>query len=243
VDPHLTFIARCRRAASYLAQDARTAYSTPSVVQWSVWWAFATCGNLQVGNYIQPLWEEIAPWEDFDTEGALYNGLVEASNTLLGALAAFTLGHLRLNWSFLGEPTLALFSAINGCLLLTMALTSYIGVAYVTYVFFRIIYQMLITICSFQVALAIPPDSYGLVFGINTFFALLLETLLTVAVVNKGGFELAPRPQFQVYGGYFLDLALLFVILLIVTIRRRGWQQWRSQSVWLPRPSPVTAPA
>ena len=57
------------------------------------------------------------------------------------------MGHLRLNWEFLGEPFLALFSCIAGALLLTMALTSYIGVAYVTYVFFRIIYQMLITLC------------------------------------------------------------------------------------------------
>ena len=71
-------------AVRYMLADFRSAYSSPSVVQWSVWWAFATCGNLQVGNYAQPLWEEIAPWEDFDSEGALYNGLVEASNTLLG---------------------------------------------------------------------------------------------------------------------------------------------------------------
>ena len=69
--------------------DFRAAYSSPSVLQWSVWWAFATCGNLQVGNYAQPLWEEIAPWEDFDSEGALYNGLVEASNTLLGTQNRF----------------------------------------------------------------------------------------------------------------------------------------------------------
>ena len=65
-----------------------------------------------------------------------------------GALVVSVMGHLRLNWEFLGEPVLAVFSCLAGSLLLTMALTSYIGVAYVTYVFFRIIYQMLITICT-----------------------------------------------------------------------------------------------
>ncbi|KAF0295654.1 Thiamine transporter 2 [Amphibalanus amphitrite] len=220
-------------AGGYMLADFRSAYSSPSVVQWSLWWAFATCGNFQVGNYGQPLWEEIAPWEDFDSEGALYNGLVEASNTLLGALAVSTIGHLRLNWEFLGEPVLAVFSCIAGSLLLTMALTSYIGVAYVTYVFFRIIYQMLITICSFQVAKAIPKDSYGLVFGINTFMALALQTILTTVVASKAGFALTPRPQ--VYGGYFLDLGVLFVLLMAISIRQLGWTAWKSQPVWLPR--------
>ena len=73
-----------RDAGRLMLADFKAAYSSPTVVQWSVWWAFATCGNLQVGNYAQPLWEEIAPWEDYDSEAGLYNGLVEASNTLLG---------------------------------------------------------------------------------------------------------------------------------------------------------------
>ena len=48
---------------------------------------------------------------------------------------------------------------------------------------------------SFQVAKAIPKDSYGLVFGINTFMALLLQTILTTVVASKAGFALTPRPQ------------------------------------------------
>ena len=40
------------------------------------------CGNLQVGNYIQPLWETIAPVEE--NQHSIYNGAVEAVTTLVG---------------------------------------------------------------------------------------------------------------------------------------------------------------
>ena len=34
-------------------------YFTPSLLKWSLWWAFAMCGMLQVGNYVQSLWSVI----------------------------------------------------------------------------------------------------------------------------------------------------------------------------------------
>lgn len=61
-------------------EDFKLAYSNKYLLKWSVWWAFATCGNFQVGNFIQPLWQEIAPMEDTEH---LYNGVVEAAQTLL----------------------------------------------------------------------------------------------------------------------------------------------------------------
>ena len=41
-------------------------------------------------------------------------------------------------------------------------------------------------------------SSYGLVFGFNTFLALLLQTLLTSVVADSAGLALPPRTQFQV---------------------------------------------
>ena len=44
---------------SKILSDLRSAYTQPYVVKWSVWVALSTCLYFQVGNYIQPLWEEI----------------------------------------------------------------------------------------------------------------------------------------------------------------------------------------
>jgi len=45
---------------------------------------------MQVGNYIQPLWEEIESFKD----GDIYNGAVEAATTLIGALVVLAVGFL-----------------------------------------------------------------------------------------------------------------------------------------------------
>ena len=35
------------------------AYKNLYVIKWSFWFALATCGNFQIGNYIQSLWKDI----------------------------------------------------------------------------------------------------------------------------------------------------------------------------------------
>lgn len=63
-----------------LWEDFTTAFSDAYTLKWSLWWAFATCGFFQVVNYIQPLWEILAPSES----ELVYNGGVEAVHALLG---------------------------------------------------------------------------------------------------------------------------------------------------------------
>ncbi len=63
-----------------LWKDFTTAFADAYTLKWSLWWAFATCGFFQVVNYIQPLWEALAPPES----GLVHNGGVEALHALLG---------------------------------------------------------------------------------------------------------------------------------------------------------------
>ena len=77
-----------------VVRDFRSAFSNPYVLKWSVWWALGMCGNFQVGNYIQPLWQEIKPAEEGHS-GELYNGAVEAVTTLVGAGLALVLGFTK----------------------------------------------------------------------------------------------------------------------------------------------------
>ena len=93
---------------------------------------------------------------------------------------------------------------------------------------------------SFEVAKCISEDSYGLVFGVNTFFALLTQSLLTLVVVNVlklnikqqvrryaenasrldiGFPEIKNFPfQFFVYGSYFLILTVIYIVMGIINI-------------------------
>ena len=81
---------------------------------------------------------------------------------------------------------------------------------------------MLTFSCSFEVARSIGESSYGLVFGFNTFVALLFQTALTVAVADDAvGLALPPRQQFVVYGGYWIAIGVLFLSIFCVSVARR----------------------
>ncbi|EJW73142.1 hypothetical protein WUBG_15950 [Wuchereria bancrofti] len=54
-------------------------------------------------------------------------------------------------------------------------------------------------------------ESYGLIFGLNSFVALILQAFLTAIVVDKRGFGMTVRSQFLVYGTCHAVIALIFL--------------------------------
>lgn len=189
------------------------------VFKWSLWWALATCGFIQCQTYMQPLWAAIQS----DTDQALYNGATEAVLTLLGFIGALLAGVLNADWKRLGELVLAVFSIVAGTLMLVSSQTDNILVSYACYVGFGALYHFMITVVSSEIAQHIKEDSYGLVFGINTFLALAMHAILTAVVVTENvGFALGPRDQYLVYGFYHLGIAVIFILIgFIVWFRTR----------------------
>ncbi|XP_045838275.1 thiamine transporter 1 isoform X3 [Meles meles] len=173
-------------ALKVLWNDFLMCYSSRPLLCWSVWWALSTCGYFQVVNYTQGLWEQVMP----SLSAAIYNGGVEAVSTLLGAVAVFAVGYIKISWSTWGEMMLSLFSLLIAASVYVMDTVHNIWVCYTSYVIFRIIYMLLITIATFQIAANLSMERYALVFGVNTFIALALQTLLTLIVVDSSGLGL-----------------------------------------------------
>ncbi|XP_076639695.1 thiamine transporter 2-like isoform X2 [Colletes latitarsis] len=205
-------IQKVRQAYILLWKDCLQAYSNGHVVKWSLWWAFSTCGFLQISSYIQLLWRTAVSSGD-----NVYNGAVDALYTIIGATTVFCIGKVPLNWSLLGDIIVSLMSFVEGALLVLSSYSYSIWLLYVSYILFGIIYQTMVTVASFEVAKCISEDSYGLIFGINTFFALLLQSVLTAIVVN-GNLGLALRSQYIIYGGYFIVIGMLYTIMGIFNI-------------------------
>lgn len=221
------------RAWTNVRRDFFESFGNLYILKWSVWWALGMCGNFQVGNYIQPLWETIQPVQGTDH---IYNGAVEALTTLAGATLAFALGFVRLNWVLVGEPVLFVLSVLDGLLLLTIAVTDKIWVAYIGYFFFRACYQMLITVASYEIARHIRDDCYGLVFGFNTFLALLFQTILTMVVADDVGLALPPRTQFLVYGCFWIVIGAIFLIMFIrAMVNQSLFHEIQTQGLWIQR--------
>ncbi|XP_036714100.1 thiamine transporter 2 [Balaenoptera musculus] len=195
-------------------QDLKECYSSKHLFYWSLWWAFSTAGFNQVLNYVQVLWDYKAPGQS----SVIYNGAVEAIATFGGALAAFAVGFVKVNWDLLGELALAIFSVVNAGSLFLMHYTTNIWVCYAGYLLFKTGYMLLITIAVFQIAVNLSVERYALVFGINTFIALVIQTIITVIVVDQGGLGLPISIQFLVYGSYFAVIASIFLMRSIFII-------------------------
>ncbi|XP_062451591.1 thiamine transporter 1 [Rhea pennata] len=216
------------KVLSDLWQDFLQCYSSRTMLCWSVWWALSTCGYFQVINYAQGLWEMVLPSHNSE----LYNGGVEAVSTLLGAVSVVVVGHIKTSWATWGEVALALFSFLIAAAVYIMDTVHNIWVCYASYVVFRIIYMLLITIATFQIATNLSVERYALVFGVNTFIALALQTLLTLIVVDASGLGLDIFTQFMIYASYFAAISLLFlgsgIYSIIRTYRRQEQVQSRS---------------
>uniref|UniRef100_A0AAG5D3A1 Reduced folate carrier n=1 Tax=Anopheles atroparvus TaxID=41427 RepID=A0AAG5D3A1_ANOAO len=202
-----------KRAVRLLWRHLIAAYRQVPVVQWSLWWALAMAGFIQVQVYVQLLWHEID-----QEQGTLFNGGAEALLTLLGAASAMVAGYVANRifeqWALW---ILTLCSGLQGGLVLYSGFATNIWVAYVLYILFGALYLFMITMASAIVAKYLEEDSFGLIFGINTFVAIGVQALLTLATISERGLMLDPREQFKVYGGYFLVLSVIYLIAAIAT--------------------------
>uniref|UniRef100_A0A3Q3FBI7 Solute carrier family 19 member 2 n=1 Tax=Labrus bergylta TaxID=56723 RepID=A0A3Q3FBI7_9LABR len=128
--------------------------------------------------------------------------------TSSGALAALLVGYLPVSWSLWGAGSV--------CHVLLMAVC--------VFVMDIAAYMLLITVATSQ---QFNMQRYALVFGVNTFMALLLQTLLTLVVVDSVGFGLDVFTQFLLYGGYFTLIAVVFLLagLCKLVSRRRSEEE------------------
>ncbi|XP_061072513.1 thiamine transporter 1, partial [Conger conger] len=197
----------CLRVMQHLWRDCRQCYSR-SLLCWSIWWALATCGYNQTLNYVQVLWEHVEPSQNF----TIYNGGVEAFSGLFGAASAYGVGFIQVNWAAWGELALGSCSALGAAALFLMTFMGSIWVCYAGYIVFKSLYMLLITIAMFQIAAELSMERYALIFGVNTFGALVLQTILTAVVVDSRGLGLDIVSQFTIYGSYFATIAAIFLL-------------------------------
>lgn len=201
-----------QRARQLLWAHFIQAYSNKTVLIWSIWWSLAMGGYLQIQSYVQILWQNIYP----DPENP-FNGGVEAALTAFGAISCLVAGFISSEkFEKYDLWILTVCSLLEGVLIIISSLTPEIWVAYAMYIIFGIVYMFMITLASATVAKNLAEDSFALIFGINTLFALIIQVILTIAVVSETGFGLSPRRQFFVFGSYFVVLAIIFLTGSIV---------------------------
>lgn len=189
-------------------KHAISGYTNATVIKWSIWWLLATAGQLQVISYAQILWKEIKGSE------STYNGGVEAAATLLGAGGALVAGSMKFScYKYAYNLTLIIGSLIMGSFLTISSIVENVWLAYAMYVLFCVIFYFVITTAGAKIATQLCDDSFGLIFGINTFLALAVQSLLTILVATDTlGFFLNLRSQYLIYGYYYISIFILYCL-------------------------------
>uniref|UniRef100_A0A6J0TIF4 Reduced folate transporter n=1 Tax=Pogona vitticeps TaxID=103695 RepID=A0A6J0TIF4_9SAUR len=203
-----------------MLKELATMVQLPQLRLWSLWWIFNSAGYYLILYYVHILWNEIYSTSD---NRKVYNGGVEAASTLLGAITAFAAGYVKIRWTRWSELMITLVTAFQAGLLLLMSTTSNIWLCYTGYILFRGSYQFLVPIAIFQIASSLTKELCALVFGINTFLATVLKTVITLIVTDKRGLALSVHPQFYIYFGYFTLLAAVYLAASIyVAVRHHA---------------------
>ncbi|CAD5205861.1 unnamed protein product [Bursaphelenchus okinawaensis] len=194
------------RISTNLISELLEAFRDPTVLSWSIWWALASCGMFQVQNYSQSLWAPMQKDGQF-----MGNGLMECVTTLSSTLLTFGLQYTSFDFKKHSSTVFLSTSIFSAILLAGMASIQIIWFSYFFYIFNLTLYHVLIAAASNTIAAQLHSSKYSLIFGFNTFVALILQTGLTFTVADKRGLHLPIVTQFYVYSGYFAILALLFV--------------------------------
>lgn len=191
----------------------KTSYSNPKVVQWSIWYAVGLCGMYQVFTYVQILWKAIDPEPD-----VAWNAGADAAHTSIGAIFALMAGYLHTGRmsSTASLLLLAVLSVLEGGAILISVLPHNLYASYAGFIMFGSLYAFTITIASAEVARFLEDDSFGLVFGFNTFVALIMQTIMNILLIDGAVLTLGIEEQFMVYGFYFIVVGIIYLAFAVM---------------------------
>ncbi|XP_029070575.1 folate transporter 1 isoform X2 [Monodon monoceros] len=144
------------------------------------------------------------------------------------AITSFAAGFVKIRWALWAELIIAVVTVLQAGLVFLMYRTSSIWLCYLAFVLFRGSYQFLVPIATFQIASSLSQELRALVFGVNTFLATVLKTIITLVVSDKRGLGLPVRSQFLIYFVYFLVLFVAYVLAALLT-GLRHFRQGRRQ--------------
>uniref|UniRef100_H3CKR3 Solute carrier family 19 member 3a n=1 Tax=Tetraodon nigroviridis TaxID=99883 RepID=H3CKR3_TETNG len=169
-------------------------------------------------SILQSLWEHVQPSQNAN----IYNGGVEAVTSLLSAATVYAIGHKETRLERWEELTLGGFSGLCSVALFVMTFSGNIWVCYASWVIFKCVYMVLMTLAMFHIATGLTMERYALVFGANYFASGVLQAIFVSIVVSNRGLGLSVIPQFTIYSSYFLVITAIFLLRGLYVIWSRN---------------------
>ncbi|KAH7673722.1 Reduced folate carrier protein [Dioscorea alata] len=177
----------------------------------SLWWAIAFAGMSLVQNYGTNLFDAVDP-------KSKYNGHILAISQAAGSLGAYCAIYIKDFASKSGLSIYVIGSSVMGLICTCMGIIPNIWVDYFLYVLISGIYQTLSCLLSVQCGRLLSNGQFILLFSINNFAGLLIETLLQAAVEVSG---LSIFAQFISFAIFFFVATIAFVGVSCINFGQR----------------------
>ncbi|XP_044892431.1 reduced folate transporter isoform X2 [Felis catus] len=208
----------------------------PQLRLWSLWWVFNSAAYYLIVYYVHILWNVVHPTTD---TSSVYNGGADAASTLLGAITSFSAGFVKIRWALWAKLVIAGVTAVQAALVFLMYSTSSIWLCYVAFVLFRGAYQFLVPIATFQIASSLSKELCALVFGVNTFFATVLKTIVILIVADKRclGLPVRSQPPGLLAGELPSSVCSVCNVQSVSRTWGRSGENTSAPSAWKQRPS------
>ncbi|KAE9546786.1 hypothetical protein FO519_010002, partial [Halicephalobus sp. NKZ332] len=146
------------------------------------------------------------------------NGFADALYSFIATVFILLTNRFPINWDKWGEIILVLASLVQSMFLALFSQTNSVYLMYACYILYRTCYQVMVAIAQWNIAKKMVTESYGLVFGVDYFIALIMQSVLTAIVTDKRGLGMPVRESFLVYASIHAIVALLFFISVIYSL-------------------------
>ena len=187
-------------------------YRNPTVRTFSVYLMLGYSVQELVLNYDTTLFYEIKP-------SASLNGIVVGAGWLIGALAAYLVSVHGVVHSVRRHPhlTLSLLPLTASALLLWSSAAESVELAYSLFVAFYGIMAFLVCVSSALIASHMSVGTFSLLFSVNTFGSLLVQTLVQILIGDRV-LLLDIRGKYRWFAAQLFFVAVLFAL---VGVKRR----------------------
>ncbi|WOL15349.1 thiamine transporter 2-like [Canna indica] len=176
----------------------------------SLWWAVAFAGISLVQNYGTNLFDAIDSQSKF-------NGHILAISEAAGSIGSYYAIYIEKFGNRSRHLIYVLGSLFMGILCVGMGVYANIWGVYVSYVMIGAIYRTFACLVSVQCGRLLSNGQYILMFSINNFVGLLIETVLQAAVEVAG---LSIYSQFIAFSGMFFLATAIFIGFSCIDYRK-----------------------
>ena len=206
-----------KKIHSYLGSHMKMLFSCGVVLKWSLLWILMEIGFRLIEANTMILW--ISNYRDVNSTLHYFTDAVTLFFSIGCVILASLVKHQKLlAWEFWIFLSCLL---VMGCFAFGTGKPKFVGVSYVMYGMCACLYHFMVTTCSAMVAKHLSQESYGMIFGLNTWFSVLAASVFSV-LLN----DLKIEDQFSAFGFYYWGVFLIVIVMMIIGVilkNRKGY--------------------